>query len=193
MPYNLHISMKPMPKLKSVIFCLVIFCVIFNVKPLNAQQLSDNSQQPGFRMHYMGNVEVGNLFPWDHFMNNSSGIASITTTHGVVIKPWLYAGLGTGFWLVYSHDGIAGGFPLFADIRLTYPIAKWRPFLDVKIGSFVGGSGFSHFIIQPSVGLKYAVKDTFGVYLSFSTLNSFLLSSGSVKSAGLSINLGFDF
>lgn len=139
------------------------------------------------RIHYMGTVEGGNLFPWDGFMRDSSGVATLNTTHGVVITPWLYTGLGVGIWTLYSHDGVGFGFPIYGDVRFTYPNQKWRPFLDLKVGALAGDE-LSHLLLMPAAGIKFAIKDTFGLYLSAGTLVSF--AHGSV---GLSLNLGFDF
>lgn len=133
------------------------------------------------------------MFPWESFMNNSAGIATLTTTHGVVVRPWLYTGFGTGFWLLYAHEGIAAGLPVFVDARLTYPNRRWRPFVDLKAGTFIGGETLTHFLIMPSVGLKFAIKDTFGIYLSIGTMGHFSSQFDSKISEGLSLKLGFDF
>lgn len=175
----------------------LIICIAANAINANAEN-PDNpvaSESDSHRIHYMGNIEGGNLFPWQDFMNNSSGLATLNTSHGVVIKPWLYTGLGVGIWFVYAHEGIGLALPAFADVRFTYPNRKWRPFADLKIGTFVGGDALNHFLINPSVGIKYAIKDTFGIYLSAGTMGYYHTRYSDIRSfsQGLSFNLGFDF
>lgn len=138
-------------------------------------------------IHYMGTVEAGNLFPWDGFMKDSSGLATLNTTHGVVITPWLYTGLGAGVWMAYTYWGVGFGFPVYGDVRVTYPNRRWRPFFDLKVGA-LAGEYINHLLFMPSVGIKFAIKDTFGIYLSAGTLTHF-----ESFSTGLSLNLGFDF
>lgn len=175
------------------IFTIVVAILWAFAIPFSAE----GQENKDFKMHYMGNVEAGNIFPWKDFLNNSSGVATLTTTHGVVLKPWLYTGIGSGLWIVYSHDGTGVGLPIFADVRFTYPNKSWRPFVDIKAGAYIGafiwGSGYSHFQFQPSVGLKYAIKDTFGIYLSLGALTHFASTSSNSFPQGLSLNLGFDF
>lgn len=173
-----------------------LICLIATPVCMKAQDTDAESVNQQFKLHYMGNVECGNVFPWENFMNSSSGFASLTTTHGVVIKPWLYTGLGAGFEFFYCHDGIGIGCPLFADVRFTYPNKKWRPFVNIRAGVYSNtmldaGNLSLYFQLRPSVGIKYAFKDTFGCYLSFGAMNSFIVSSS--IGSGLSINLGFDF
>lgn len=146
-----------------------------------------------FKIHYMGTVDGGNIFPWKNFMNSSSGIATLTTTHGVVIKPWLYTGIGVGAWLEYCHNGVVLGYPVFADVRLTYPNSKWRPFFNFRMGVFTGGDYHAQFQVQPSLGIKYSFKDTFGIFLRVGTTNRFRSDYSASLTEGLSLSLGFDF
>lgn len=177
-----------------VLIAAIFIAAITTVKASASNPEESGTEKTGYHIHYMGNIEGGNMFPWEGFMKDSSGMASLTTTHGVVIKPWLYTGLGTGFWFLYSHDGIAGALPIFADVRFTYPNKRWRPFVDLKIGSFLSGNIISeYFLLIPSVGIKFAIKDTFGVYLSAGTMGHFAKDMPARVSEGLSLNLGFDF
>lgn len=171
-------------KFKIIIVSItILFSTIFNAQ---AEVITDGIKKKShdqFEIHYMGNVEAGYVFPWDGFMHDSSGMVMLTTTHGVVVTPWLYVGGGIGVCMAFDHDALGFVSPIYGDLRFTYPNRHWRPFADLKIGTQSG-----NWFVNPSLGIKYAIKDTFGIYLSAGTLTYFTYGS-----VGLSLNLGFDF
>lgn len=172
-----------------------VICILMQTSTINAKDNHGDAMTSvnSGDIHYMGNIEAGNMFPFQDFLDNSSGIATLTTTHGVVIKPWLYTGLGAGFWFGYAKEGFGIILPMYADVRLTYPNRRWRPFFDMRMGTLWGGEPIHHFLLQPSVGIKFAIKDTFGIYLSVGTIAHFSKRDGTSIAEGLSLNLGFDF
>lgn len=150
---------------------------------------STSSPSSTLHLKYMGNIEAGNIFLWDHFLNNTSGIVTLTTTHGVKITPYLFAGLGTGAWLAYYSGGLSLWFPIFANARATLPTGKFSPFFDLKIGHLLSASSTN--FISPSVGYKFSWGQNGGVYLALGS--NFLFNKYGSQFDGLNIKLGFDF
>lgn len=143
--------------------------------------------KPNFKISYMGTVDLVHVFPWSHFLRVTHGMATVTTAHGVQIKPWLFTGIGIGTLMFYHKDGIGFKIPIFLNGRLTLPKKLFRPFFDLKFG-FVPSQ---YIYLNPSIGYKFAWGKKGGVRLSLGAhifpYQYFLHYNG------ISANLGFDF
>lgn len=149
----------------------------------------DNTTDSNLHIKYMGNIEAGHIFLWDNFLNNTSGIVTLTTTQGVRITPYLYAGAGTGAWLAYYSGGLSLWIPIFANARATLPTGKFSPFFDLKIGHLLSASSTS--FISPAIGYKFSWGEKGGVYLALGS--NFLFNKFGSQWDGLNVKLGFDF
>lgn len=153
-----------------------------------------------FKAHYMGNVEGGIRFPGKNY-DDEAGMVAITTTHGVLIKPYLFIGAGVGAWVKY-YEGYSGksadvSMMYFVDFKGFLPLkGRFRPFVDLKFG----GVEYDRLILSPTAGCKYLWGESRqrGVYLSIGS--DYLFSRpaadhwGSIDGwTGFSLNLGIDF
>lgn len=151
-------------------------------------ELPETESPTAFKIQYMGNVEAGHIFVWDNFMKNTSGIVTLTTTHGVRLTPYLFTGIGVGAWLTYYSGGFSMFIPIFADVRATLPLkGNLRPFVDLKGGRINSYNNF----VGPSIGCKYAWGKKAGVYLSFGT--NYIINNNKSQWDGFNVRLGFDF
>lgn len=157
---------------------------------------ADGSQ---FKIQYMGNVEAGHVFLWENFKSTapgfvthkgSSGIVTLSTTHGVKLKPYLFTGLGVGAWFGYYSGGATLRLPIYANVRASIPNRRFRLFIDLKAGhNFVD---YNLSFIGPSIGCKFAWGNKGGVYLSAGT-NYIINHNYSNSWDGLNLKIGFDF
>lgn len=178
---------------------LFIVLAIFGL-PLKAEEISyieaqdtlilvdDHfNKKSDFRPSYMGTVEAGHIFPWSHFLRVTHGMVTLTTIHGVRLKPWLFTGAGLGALMSYHKNGIGLTFPLYLNCRLTLPEKHFRPFFDLKFGTTFSACTF----FNPSIGYKYAWSNKGGIRIS---LGANIFTSCSFKPYnGISAILGFDF
>lgn len=163
---------------------LSILSIILNIEAC-AQEIFDKKTE--FKVSYMGTVEAGHIFPWSHFLRVTHGMVSLTTTHGVRIKPWLFTGAGLGTLMTYHKNGIGLTFPLYLNGRFTLPKKHFRPFFDFKFGI----ASFRYPFLNPSIGYKYAWGKKGGIRLSLGV--NFSTSYSFKKYNGVSANIGFDF
>ena len=139
-----------------------------------------------FHISYAGDVEAGHTFPWHRFLRTTSGIVTLTTTHGLNLTPHVFAGAGAGAWFLYYSGGCTLIFPLYADVKLKLPTHRFSPFLDFKAGYLINGhSAF----LAPGVGYRFALTQTKGLSLSFAT--SYITATH--RFDGLNVRLAFDF
>lgn len=140
----------------------------------------------------------------------------LSTTHGTYFsKPKLFVGAGAAVgWNIngFSWNRI---YPVYGDIRKDFTINHlFTAFVDAKAGySFQGGwtgdlcdCGIDYgFYCCPSVGIKLAVRDKFGVFLKIGytyqeATKSFEIFAGEwyvgserMNAGGLSASVGFSF
>lgn len=167
------------------VLSILILTVISAVVPLKNH--AENIEQPDFKPSYMGTVEAGHVFPWSHFLRATHGMVTLTTIHGVQIKPWFFTGAGVGALMFYSKNGIGFRVPFYINGRLTLPKEHFRPFFDFKFGI----ADSKHILFNPSIGYKFAWGRKGGVRLSF---GANIFASRWLKGYnGVSATLGFDF
>ncbi len=139
-----------------------------------------------FHPTYAGDVEAGHTFLWHRFLRTTSGIVTLTTTHGLNLTPNVFAGAGTGAWLLYYSGGATLIYPLYADVKLQLPRHRFSPFLDFKAGYLINGhSAF----LAPGVGYRFALTHTKGISLSLAT--SYITATH--RFDGLNLRLAFHF
>lgn len=116
---------------------------------------------------YQGDASVGYAFGTGEFNVNRF---NITTTHGVRINEYLFAGAGTGFNF-YSQDGTSKTFmPIYVSAKGYYPLSNNLNLfgsLDLGKGFSVDddedGNEVSGFYFYPHVGIEFPVAGRFGL------------------------------
>lgn len=166
---------------------LFFICFLSLVYSIRTSAEDTYNNKPEFKISYMGTIEAGHVFPWSHFLRVTHGMVTLTTAHGVQIKPWLFTGLGVGALMNYHKDRLGLWFPIFLNGRLTLPKKHFRPFFDFKLG-FIPSQ---YIFINPSIGYKFAWGKKGGVRLF---LGAYIFPYRHFhKFNGISANLGFDF
>lgn len=108
---------------------------------------------PGTGVTYRGHLDLGYVLN----ARTGGGLLSrveLTSSHGVMIKPYLFVGAGIG--LTYFHDIDAFTLPIFANARISLPLNKVSIFMDSKIGYAMGltSSSDGGLYLTPSVGIS---------------------------------------
>ena len=85
----------------------------------------------------------------------------VSTTHGYQINPYIFAGAGVGFnILYYMKDGGVDpkiGVPIYFDARIT-PLKNYiTPFIDVRIGQSV--ADIEGFYFSPNIGCRIGIRN----------------------------------
>lgn len=109
---------------------------------------------------YEGGFEVGYAVGTNGFGDG----AGVVTTHGCLINPYLYVGVGGGFHYylraarLNSYEALKGNFsvPIFADCRTYFHKGHFKPFLNIRIGYDVTLSGL---YVNPALGIRYDLLD----------------------------------
>lgn len=177
--------------MKRLIFTLFA-CVLVTVS-MAAQSGTENINPP-FKIHYSGNVEAGNTFSlYESRSDFVVGYATLTTAHGIAVKPWLFTGLGTGMWVMYGNGYFGIDVPLYANVRAYIPGSSLPFYLDYKIGAVGIASNATsavpvRFYMSPSIGVRYKWHKEHGLTLAvgYDYVPGYHLS-------GLSVRLGFTF
>lgn len=101
---------------------------------------------------YKGFIEAGYTFGVGDL---GEGRASILTSHGYQINPYIFAGVGSG--VNYYTSAEAWSIPIFADIRGTFLNNSITPYIDFKIGySVLDVEGF---YLSPSLGCRFGFSN----------------------------------
>lgn len=122
-----------------------------------------NANAQGIR--YQGDASVGYAFGTGKININRF---NITTTHGVRINQYLFAGAGTGFNFYSSNGSSLTFMPVYVSAKGYYPIAG-----NLNLfGSFDFGKSFciddddnntSGFYCYPHVGVEFPIASRFGL------------------------------
>lgn len=158
---------------------LIALAAAFMMLPL----FSTNANAQG--IHYQGDASLGYAFGTGKLNVNRF---NITTTHGVRINQYLFAGAGTGFNF-YSNDGESLTFmPVYLSAKGYYPLTDN---LNL-IGSLDLGKGFcidkdtddaSGFYCYPHVGVEFPIANRFGLDCTIGYHHQ------SVSKEGISVNM----
>lgn len=143
---------------------------------------------------YHANVEVGGIVGVSDYGDNGF---SVLTSHGFMLNSSLFLGIGVGYeyymgWDVYSV-------PVYANAKYYFLNGRWSPFIDAKIG--YSCSGALGLYANPSIGVRYAFNDKYGVTVSAgynmqSETFYYVDSPGDEfreLMGGLSVKVGFEF
>ena len=136
------------------------------------------------RVTYQGSIETGGII----LKESSYYTFPLETVQGVNINRWLYTGVGGGMWMIWQGDGGAAVFPIYGDVRFTYPSRWCRPFVDLRLGALLNSEAF---VANPSIGVKFAWRKKAGVYLSVGVIA--LAGEYNKGYQGVTLKLGFDF
>ena len=136
------------------------------------------------------------------FADGESSVSfELSTSHGVQINPFVFAGVGIGI-------GVSGGSvdyatimaPIFAQTRFNFTRTTISPYLDIKGGYCVGDIKGGYF--QPSLGVSLPITNKFAVdfglaYTLITQKDSYTYRYYSYEQRepihSLSLNFGFEF
>ena len=141
-----------------------------NTEEVNTPVFVERAAKKHFGPRYNGWADFGLSFGFDTLT------IGVTTTHGCLINPYVFAGAGIGFVCDVFYSDI--GFPIYADVRGIYPVNdNFRLFADFKIGAmpvvdYGAGvytsltAGIAYKRIEASIGYVQVVyMPTFGLNL----------------------------
>lgn len=115
--------------------------------------IAQNSKTP----RYEGGI---NLIYSIELPGNLNGINTnnigISTSHGCLIIPYLYVGLGAKLEYYYKPKQIS--IPIFCEVRGYFTQSEFKPYANFQIG-YNPISKFKSLYISPSIGLKYKIFD----------------------------------
>ena len=165
---------------------------------------------------YKGFIELGYSFgtnssvKYNNQKINFGGVHRLefSTSHGVIISPYAFIGLGAGihFYTGYSDDDgyyqsfdeIDLAIPIFAHVRTHFLDKKVSPFVDVKLGYSVHEITGTYF--SPSVGCRFSKGSRSAFWISMgytlqqsSEKNDYYGYKVSTNFDAFSIKLGWDF
>ena len=84
----------------------------------------------------------------------------LTTTHGFMVRPTVFAGIGTGY--IHSFNYGKGVIPVYAEGRFYFPSQYMRriyPHIGVRLGGQIGTEGGSGFYSQAACGIRIPFSD----------------------------------
>lgn len=105
---------------------------------------------------YVGSVALDISAPGAY---GSTGFG-VTTTHGLMVRPTVFAGLGTGY--LHSFNYGKGVIPVFAEGRFYFPSQYMRriyPHVGVRLGGQIGTEGGAGFYSQVACGIRIPFSD----------------------------------
>lgn len=84
----------------------------------------------------------------------------LTTTHGYMVRPTIFAGIGVGYLHSFNNDH--GVIPIFAEGKFYFPSEHMRriyPHVGVRLGGQVGTQGGSGLYSQIACGIRVPFSD----------------------------------
>lgn len=145
---------------------------------------------------YKGSVEAGyDFIPDEDWGNSNMGKISVLTTHGAMLKPWLFVGAGTGVNVI-PGDAVYVYFPVYADARVMLPGKVAQPYAEMRLGHTFGH--IDKIYAHPSVGCRLSLTEKkalyFGVgYDIIKVWPEDENGEAKTKHGYLTFRLGFDF
>lgn len=137
---------------------------------------SNDRSNSGLRLGYKGFVDLGYSVGFGDY---SADRAEFSTTHGVQINKYIFAGAGVGVNYFYDNEKV--GVPIYVDARYTALDKRITPFVEAKVGYAVGDVDGVY--ASPSVGCRFRMgnKSAFNVsvgYTLFTTEVTTIYKSG---------------
>lgn len=90
--------------------------------------------------------------------------AGITTSHGWMVRPTIFLGLGTGYIADFNND--KGVIPIFAEGRLYFPSQYMRriyPHIGLRLGGQVATEGGAGTYVQVACGFRVPFSEKFAM------------------------------
>jgi hypothetical protein len=116
----------------------------------------------------------------------SKSFFGFTTIHGYQIDQSFVVAAGTGF-SAYNGGNLI---PLFLDLRYSFLISTFTPFVLGDGGVLFNTTGGTKLFINPAVGVRYTLKRNTG--LNFST-GLFVQTGEGVRDSFINFKLGITF
>ena len=125
--------------------------------------------QSEFRDRHMAYKGFADIGLGSAFIDEESSVSfKLTTSHGIQINPYLFAGAGVGVDLSSSSgsDGATVIAPIFGHVRANFLNRSISPYFDFKGGGTVGD--FKGGYVEPSIGVSMPVTNKFAIDFSLS-------------------------
>ena len=124
--------------------------------------------QSEFRDRHMAYKGFADIGLGSAFIDEESSVSfKLTTSHGIQINPYLFAGAGVGVDLSSSSgsDGATVIAPIFGHVRANFLNRSISPYFDFKGGGTVGD--FKGGYVEPSIGVSMPVTNKFAIDFAF--------------------------
>lgn len=141
---------------------------VFIVLALMASLCTQAFAQSEFRERHMAYKGFANFGLGSSFYDGSNSTSFVlTTSHGVQVNPYIFAGAGIGVNLSSSSEtsGATVVAPIFGQVRLNFLNRQISPFFDLKGGGTVGDLKGGY--LEPSIGVSMPVANKFAIDFSF--------------------------
>ena len=139
--------------IRTLIFGLMTLAASVCVaKPKAYTNLYDKVPHSG----YVGSIGLEISAPGAY---GSTGVG-VVTTHGMMVKPTIFAGVGVGYLHSVSHG--QGVVPIFAEGRFYFPSQYMRriyPHVGARLGAQVGTEGGAGVYSQIACGIRIPFSD----------------------------------
>ena len=120
---------------------------------------------------YKGFFDLGTGLGLDKY-DDQIGVDAVVV-NGYQFNSYLFAGAGIGYMFfkgtATGSTDFNGGFPVFADVRLTPLKTTVTPLLELRMGGIFGD--YSGLYLQPSVGIRIGFAGNMGLTLKLSYQN----------------------
>jgi hypothetical protein len=132
-----------------------------------AKSKSYNRSNSGLRLGYKGFVDFGYSVGVGDY---GADRIEFSTTHGVQINKYIFAGAGVG--VNYFYDSESVGIPIYAAARYTVLDKRITPFVEAKVGYAVGDVDGVY--ASPSIGCRFRMgnKSAFNVSVGYTLMST---------------------
>lgn len=123
-------------------------------KPKSYTNLLDKVPSQG----YVGFAGVELMSPG--FFGDGGFNAGITTSHGWMVRPTIFFGLGTGYVADFRNE--KGVIPIFAEGRLYFPsqyMRKIYPHIGARLGGMIATEGGAGSYVQVACGIRVPLSE----------------------------------
>ena len=142
---------------KVLLNAIVIIAGLLLCNDSYAGSFDGNGPSAGYR----GFVEAGYTIGVGEYGEDR---ASMLTTHGYQINPYLYVGVGSGINAFLKKNTTLWSVPIFADVRVNVINHSICPFVDLKFGYSV--ADIEGVYLCPSVGCRMRLGNKTAMYAS---------------------------
>lgn len=144
-----------------------------------------NRSNSGLRLGYKGFVDMGYSVSVDDY---SVDRIEFSTTHGVQINKYIFAGAGVG--VNYFYDAEVVGVPIYAAARYTALDTRITPFVDARVGYAVGDVEGLYASLNIGCRFRMGNKSAFNASIGYSMYD---LTEAEVIASAITCRVGFEF